>query len=224
MNQYECIRCGKQFKDEYILLKHIKAKPCKYKSIKHTVESAFKFNQDIQAQRKDILSRENIISQPYGFVYFVYSPEMYQKNNYVKVGKTNDLQKRKQQLQTGNPFKIEFYKTIESNNYHKLERIFHQIFNDRKVLNEWFVLSLSEVDSEIEKIIANNTDKNITYTLCEYVNCSDNIDNLSNVFKNTKIEIPEEKKLEELELINLFQNTNITNFNGLNFLDKFKFG
>lgn len=79
-----------------------------------------------------------------GYVYFAYYPESNDKH--IKIGITTNLKKRLIQLQTGSPSLLRFYKTIYSSNYKKIEKDLHKKYKDKNVLNEWFDISLEEID------------------------------------------------------------------------------
>lgn len=86
-----------------------------------------------------------------GYVYFIYIPELYQKGmTQVKIGHTKNLDKRLRQLQTGNPFKLSIYKTHKTINYKQIEHELHVKYKSKKVLNEWFQITLEDVDNEME--------------------------------------------------------------------------
>lgn len=85
-----------------------------------------------------------------GYVYFAYCPELYAKGtHHIKIGFTKDLNKRIKQLQTGNSFEIQFYKTHKSTDYKTVETKLHQKYKEKQVRNEWFNLTLKDVDLEI---------------------------------------------------------------------------
>lgn len=99
-----------------------------------------------------------------GFVYFAYCPDLYKKGiQYIKIGHTKNLEKRLGQLQTGNPFKLVFYKTHKSIHYKKIENDLHHKYKSKKILNEWFKMTLKEVDNEIN--LLNPTDHKLWSTL-----------------------------------------------------------
>lgn len=66
------------------------------------------------------------------YVYFIGN------ENTVKIGYSNNPQKRLSQLQSGNPQRIEVLATIEDDNPQSLESNLHSIFREHKLSGEWF--------------------------------------------------------------------------------------
>lgn len=54
----------------------------------------------------------------------------------VKIGRTNDLDRRLRQLQPGNPAKLEVLWTVEGGSL--IEGELHRWFKDCRVIGEWF--------------------------------------------------------------------------------------
>lgn len=83
-----------------------------------------------------------------------------------KIGVTRgNIYSRIKKLQTGNSNEITLIKLFETNYPFFIEKKLHLIFNDKKVLNEWFALTNSDVESfydlckreeEIVNIMKNN--------------------------------------------------------------------
>jgi hypothetical protein len=67
-------------------------------------------------------------------VYFIHSKEA----RCLKIGISNNPEKRLQALQTGSPHKLEILKTQETNDARKLERELHETFADFRLNGEWF--------------------------------------------------------------------------------------
>ena len=87
-----------------------------------------------------------------GYVYFIYIPTLANIiQDAVKIGMTKDLNKRMASLQTGNPYRLQFYKVLKCVDYKKLEVKLHRYFDDKKILNEWFDLTLEDIDDIIIK-------------------------------------------------------------------------
>ncbi len=59
-------------------------------------------------------------------------------NNLLKIGVTNNIDKRIKSLQTGNPHKIELLYLEERLNPTKAERFLHQYFSKYRLEGEWF--------------------------------------------------------------------------------------
>jgi hypothetical protein len=72
--------------------------------------------------------------------------------NHYKIGITNNLDRRLRKLQTGNPQPMWYVFAVEAdiNDYYGreiqyLEKFLHKNFEERKILYEWFELSLMDV-------------------------------------------------------------------------------
>jgi hypothetical protein len=76
-----------------------------------------------------------------GNIYFVTD------GNFTKIGATTyNVDKRLVELQTGNAKKLSVIGFYEVDNKITTERYLHELFNDRNILNEWFDLSLSDIN------------------------------------------------------------------------------
>lgn len=65
-----------------------------------------------------------------------------------KIGVTRgDVKNRLKKLQTGNGNKLSLIKTYTSNYPFKAEKLLHNRFREKKVLNEWFDLTKEDVDN-----------------------------------------------------------------------------
>ena len=85
-----------------------------------------------------------------GYVYFIFSKEYEKVGKYfVKIGMTVDLTSRLSSLQTGNPYLLEFYKTIQTPDYKILEKRLHKKFESKRIINEWFNITFQEIDQVI---------------------------------------------------------------------------
>jgi len=79
-------------------------------------------------------------------VYFIAD----RRNSLVKIGVSNDRERRIKQLQTGNPFKLEFMGWIEEDNDHfQIEKKLHQKYSDKRVNGEWFEINQDDVIHEL---------------------------------------------------------------------------
>jgi len=77
-----------------------------------------------------------------GFVYFI-------KEDYagrIKIGKTKDINQRLDTFNVKLPFNVTLIHVIESNNYHYTEKLFHILFQLKRVNGEWFELNDSDVN------------------------------------------------------------------------------
>lgn len=77
-----------------------------------------------------------------GYVYLIYD----ESNNLYKIGVTkNNPNNRVNKLQTGNPTKL-YIKEVYKHNYpFRIEKMLHNKFKSKQVLNEWFELSIDDV-------------------------------------------------------------------------------
>lgn len=75
------------------------------------------------------------------YIYLILSLESGQ----VKIGKTKDINKRINSLQTGNGGNLKIIDYFESNYSNKLEKYLHNIFSHENTVGEWFTLSVSEI-------------------------------------------------------------------------------
>jgi len=68
-----------------------------------------------------------------------------ENTNYIKIGITNDVSKRLETLQTGNPLKlnIEFVSTFDD--AQKIETLVHRRFKSKRLMGEWFDMDAKEV-------------------------------------------------------------------------------
>jgi hypothetical protein len=61
-------------------------------------------------------------------------------DDYVKIGRTKNVEDRLSKLQTGNPFNINPIGFIPTAEPMKIEKAFHHIFNSFRRNGEWFKL------------------------------------------------------------------------------------
>lgn len=77
--------------------------------------------------------------------------------NYVKIGYTNNLNRRLRELQIGNPRKLKPYFVIKGN--YQLEQEVHKEFKDYRSIGEWFHFSafildyINKIREESEEIL-----------------------------------------------------------------------
>lgn len=79
-------------------------------------------------------------------------------NNYYKIGKTEDVEIRKNTLNTASPLGVEVVYSVETSSINQVEKIIHHKYSDRQSNREWFNFSegeISEVIKYIEKLINN---------------------------------------------------------------------
>ena len=70
---------------------------------------------------------------------------------FYKIGITSNITKRKNELQVGNPFKINIIYFAKVENAARLESILHEKFWSKNVSGEWF--KLNEKDLEEAKLL-----------------------------------------------------------------------
>ena len=75
-----------------------------------------------------------------GYVYFIYD---YTRNR-VKIGKSKNPKTRITDFKIANPG-IELLYSIKTDNYTKLEKDFHNLFNNKRIVGEWFNFSITEL-------------------------------------------------------------------------------
>ena len=77
-----------------------------------------------------------------GYVYLIFDGELY------KIGVTRgSIDKRIKKLQTGNPYNIILIDSYQTNFPFQIEKMLHARFVNEKVNNEWFNLSLEDVNN-----------------------------------------------------------------------------
>ncbi len=99
-----------------------------------------------------------------GYVYFIYMPEHKDKNLF-KIGQTMDIKRRIKSLQTGNPFKLEYYKIIKTIKHKVLELEFHKRLSNKNVLLEWFNITTEDINNLINEIIKNGVLEKMNTTI-----------------------------------------------------------
>ena len=88
------------------------------------------------------------------FVYFIQAT-----NNKVKIGKTKSLGKRFYAIEAMSPIELDLIIAIKTDDADKLERHFHNKFNDKRSHYEWF--DLTDQDIEYIKYWCNKNEKEI---------------------------------------------------------------
>ena len=66
---------------------------------------------------------------------------------YVKVGKTSNINNRLDDLTIGSPYDLEVLFNIDTFNIGKIEQRVHKMLHDKHVKGEWFELSNTDIDS-----------------------------------------------------------------------------
>lgn len=75
-----------------------------------------------------------------GCVYFVQV-----NNDAVKIGITDNFERRLKILDTSTPYPIKVLKVVYSTGYHSLEIELHKKFADKRIKGEWFALSSDDI-------------------------------------------------------------------------------
>lgn len=126
----------------------------------------------------------NDIDNLKGKIYFIQAGD----NGAIKIGYTDNIEKRLRQLQTGNPYKLKLLKII--NGTYELEKSIHKMFVNDRLEGEWFRPSrrlLNYIDTnKITDDISN-----------EY--------NYINVFINKYIKINKNSFVESIKLYELYK-------------------
>lgn len=79
-----------------------------------------------------------------GNIYLIFGEE----NERYKIGITkNSVDKRLKNLQTGNSSILTVKGTYTTDYMYRMETLIHNHFRDKKILNEWFELSQTDVDN-----------------------------------------------------------------------------
>ena len=81
-------------------------------------------------------------------------------NNRVKIGYSNNMDKRINGLKTSNPYSNEIELLLLIDGERDIEKKLHKKFSDIRICGEWFLYS-----SEIKEFIKSNIDRNITISL-----------------------------------------------------------
>lgn len=83
----------------------------------------------------------------YGYIYFL--AESNRVDPKIKIGKTNSLNRRLNQIHPQLPTKTTLLHSIRTDDRHTLEIIFHVAFQNKRINGEWFDL---EADDMLEII------------------------------------------------------------------------
>ena len=80
-----------------------------------------------------------------GFIYVIYFKDTAGEFFY-KIGLATDLRNRIKQHQTSTPFSIYIAISYYSEDMNKEEKILHQMFDNERLIGEWFKLSYSDLE------------------------------------------------------------------------------
>lgn len=130
---------------------------------------------------------------PYGenimYVYLIQSGN--KPKSPVKVGMSNNPEKRIKQLQTGNPVLLRLVLSIkcESRSHaFRLEKTMHELLKGNNIINEWYSVVRSNIYKSLN-VLANNPD---------YENVVNNIGLFASMSVEDKIEQKAKKRLNQL--------------------------
>lgn len=134
-------------------------KSCRDKK-KYEIESNFSFDPMIYVQPtmlhdkpEDATQGKVVAKQEEGYVYFIYAPDLHSMGHkHVKIGMTANINSRMAQLQTGNSFLLKIHVLLKDKDYVKLESNLHDVFRDRRLIGEWFIIELFEIDQKINAL------------------------------------------------------------------------
>jgi len=94
-------------------------------------------------EEMDRVLKKGVETRQKGYIYFL------RANSYVKIGRTNNIDRRMAQIQPRLPFKTQVFHVVETNDPVKYEHFFHDKFKDKRANGEWFELS----DDDLEWIL-----------------------------------------------------------------------
>ena len=138
--------------DKIITIKNCETK----ENTKFFYEKIEKRNPGVYKKILKFLSEENgMKNDSRGFIYLITDKE------YTKIGATSyNVNKRLNELQTGNPKKLEIIGSYRVKNKLTTEKFLHNKFKEKNVLGEWFELNQKEItDILIEKFNIQNHNK-----------------------------------------------------------------
>jgi len=90
----------------------------------------------------EVTSPRHSASVP-GRVYMIYSRSL----KLYKIGESDDLKRRYQEIQSAVPGKLEEIHVLETDDPAGIERYWHRRFKHNKKINEWFELSANDVEA-----------------------------------------------------------------------------
>lgn len=70
---------------------------------------------------------------------------LYKAEDYYKIGRSNNVERRDKEIKLQLPFKVELIHTIETYDPPKIEKYWHSHFKSKRLNGEWFQLSNSDV-------------------------------------------------------------------------------
>tara|TARA_R110002012_G_scaffold320774_1_gene545487 strand:- start:4332 stop:4883 length:552 start_codon:yes stop_codon:yes gene_type:complete len=110
----------------------------------------------------------------------------------IKIGYSNNLKMRLQDLKCASPYGLEIIGTIPTYNAQYLEKIIHERLKNRRLNGEWFDISHEEA-VDIIKESDNSYDDRVQRTLLRL----DNTDNEKQIPRDRKLEIAVSNFLEQ---------------------------
>jgi hypothetical protein len=116
-----------------------------------------------------------------GYIYFVKE----RLNGYVKIGRSQDLEKRFQIFAVKLPFEIQLFHYIKTYNFEKIELELHEYYASKRAKGEWFKLN----EEDIKNILANSFPERILNLITTNLPKQQiqNSENLTNNFIDTNL-------------------------------------
>jgi hypothetical protein len=106
-----------------------------------------KFNNFGKGRR---VGSQNKTKQYLNFNLDIYDKEplvyLFKANNRYKIGMTSNLKKRFINVQAHCPYLLELVWTLRTKDYKKLEKSLHNIYKNKRIHFEWFLLSDDDVN------------------------------------------------------------------------------
>jgi len=96
----------------------------------------------VKQELEEVLSERHNASVP-GRVYMIYSQSL----KLFKIGQSDDLKRRYQEIQSAVPGKLDEIHVLETDDPAGIERYWHRRFKHNKKINEWFELSANDVEA-----------------------------------------------------------------------------
>jgi hypothetical protein len=94
-----------------------------------------------------------------GFVYLIESVRDY--DTVYKIGYSKNTSKRVKEIQTGNDGNLKIIYQFETVHGQRLERVLQNMYNHKRIKNEWFNLDLKDVVGFLD--VCSKVEKNLNY-------------------------------------------------------------
>lgn len=148
-------------------------------------------------------------------LYFIKSEDIQKDKSeriIIKIGISKNPTYRLKELQTGNHNKLTLVKTIQCDDYRKLETMMHRIYQQNNKHGEWFEFSIEEFYACIDKAenLAKEINDNIKTNTINTINKNNTINNLPNTNTQTQTITTNKNYHNYYDFNNQFDN--LTNF------------